>query len=127
MLGSWAVVSFVAACSSSNNVAGTEKKPEASVVAGTNAPLSGPTKWVTKPVGPTTDPAGTFAKNCAGCHGKKGVGGKKGPKLANLPPTWGLPQLFDQIANGKPPKMPAFKDKLSKRQIEELCAYVYNL
>jgi mono/diheme cytochrome c family protein len=64
-----------------------------------------------------------FTTNCGGCHTLKdaGTSGTVGPNLDQLKPP--KPVVVRQVTNGGG-AMPAFKDKLSKAQIEAVAAYV---
>ncbi|HEX4339693.1 MAG TPA: c-type cytochrome [Polyangiaceae bacterium] len=71
----------------------------------------------------------TFAKECAGCHGKHGVGG---PNVGI-----GNPALLEDATNGflryairdgrAGTAMPAFADKLKDQGVEDVVAYLRNL
>ncbi len=65
-----------------------------------------------------------YVANCAGCHGQDAEG-KIGPNLHAL----GDPdaRVYRHIANGFGRKMPAYKDILSKDQIDTLVAYIQTL
>ncbi len=79
-----------------------------------------------------------FQKNCQRCHGPKGIGDGPdadpdymddmdltNPKRAERNPD-GV--VFYRVSNGRQkPKMPAFKDELSKEQIWTIVAYVQTL
>ena len=100
---------------------------------------SAPTSEVTTPSGPaaTPDPLaasrGTFAKDCQLCHGPDGRGGpvklEDGTKLR-------VPSLREGHALRHPDSdflkqikeggdgMPAFKDKLSQQQIDEMIRFI---
>jgi cytochrome c6 len=71
-----------------------------------------------------------FEKKCAVCHGKDGhatpMGVKMGAKdLAALAdPKGDLKPVVAAIESGKPPKMQAFKGKLTEAQIEGLARYI---
>jgi mono/diheme cytochrome c family protein len=79
-----------------------------------------------------------FQKNCQRCHGAKGVGDGPdadpdhmadmdltNPKRASRNPD-GV--IFYKVWNGRSkPKMPAFKEKLSKEQVWTIIAYVQTL
>jgi mono/diheme cytochrome c family protein len=87
-------------------------------------------KQTTTPI----NPAVTYAKNCATCHGKDGrsktfKGKHKGTRdLTDA--QWQADvtdeRVFNSISNGKG-KMPAFRKKLTTEQIESLVAYVRGL
>jgi cytochrome c6 len=71
-----------------------------------------------------------FEKKCAVCHGKDGkpspMGVKMGAKdLSTLADAKGDPKpVVAAIEAGKPPKMQAFKGKLTDAQIESLAKYI---
>ena len=75
--------------------------------------------------GDTANAAGkqVFTSNCGGCHtlADAGTNGQVGPDLDELKPAKDAVQ--GQVENGGG-KMPAFKDKLSADQIEQVSAYV---
>ena len=60
---------------------------------------------------------------CSGCHTLKDAGatGTVGPNLDQLQPP--LSKVITQVVNGGP-VMPAFKGKLSAKQIADVAAYV---
>jgi mono/diheme cytochrome c family protein len=64
-----------------------------------------------------------FTSNCGGCHtlADAGTNGKVGPVLDELKPDKARVQR--QVTNGGG-KMPAFKDKLSAEQIDQVATYV---
>jgi putative heme-binding domain-containing protein len=71
--------------------------------------------------------AKTFAASCSVgyCHGKAGRAGR-GPRLRGK--TWDKQYLYDVIFNGVPSSsMPAWKDRLSEKEIWEVVAYVMTL
>lgn len=72
------------------------------------------------------DAAATYKAKCAMCHGADGKGGKMGTKDFASPEIQGLTdaQLADIISKGKPPKMPAYGDKLKDSEIKDLVAYI---
>ena len=81
------------------------------------------------------NPAVTYSKNCATCHGKDGRANTFKSKhhlhardLTDA--AWQTDvtdeRIFNSISNGKG-KMPAFKKKLTTEQIESLVAYVRGL
>lgn len=81
------------------------------------------------------NPAVTFSKNCATCHGKDGRANtfksKHHVHARNLTdPKWQADasdeRIFNVISNGKG-KMPSFKRKLTTEQITSLVAYVRGL
>ena len=86
--------------------------------------------------GPTSiNPAVTYDKHCASCHGKDGRArtfkSKHHEHARDLTdPKWQTDvtdeRIFNSIENGKG-KMPAFKHKLTDEQITSLVAYVRGL
>ena len=75
------------------------------------------------------DEAATLYKSkCAMCHG---TDGKKlpGTKAFASPEVQKMSEadLVATITNGKPPKMPAYKGKLTDAQIKDLAKYVRTL
>jgi mono/diheme cytochrome c family protein len=64
-----------------------------------------------------------FTSNCGGCHtlADAGTSGQVGPDLDELKPDKATVQR--QVENGGG-KMPAFKDKLSAEQIDQVATYV---
>jgi mono/diheme cytochrome c family protein len=75
--------------------------------------------------GDTANAAGkqVFTSNCGGCHtlADAGTNGQVGPDLDELKPDKATVQR--QVTNGGS-KMPAFKDKLSAEQIDQVATYV---
>ncbi len=70
-----------------------------------------------------------FAQKCASCHGPDGKGKTPmGKKLAAKDLTKEDKAPLDEIAkdieNGKPPKMAAYKGKLTPEQIQALATYI---
>ncbi len=61
---------------------------------------------------------------CGGCHTLKAAGssGQVGPNLDDSKPA--LDKILDRVTNGKSP-MPAFKDSLTKQQIADVAAFVF--
>ncbi len=91
----------------------------------------GTTAAQTTPAAPSAkgDPAAgkavfTGASGCAGCHTLKDAGatGTVGPNLDQLKPPEA--RIVTQVENGGGP-MPAFKDQLSAKQIQDVAAYVF--
>ena len=94
---------------------------------------SGSSQLPTKPQADSQKGASLYNQFCLSCHG-----GGTGGKITDIPPphnanghTWHHPdrQLTDIILNGlsasvDPQKMPAFKDKLSQQDVEEVLAYI---
>jgi mono/diheme cytochrome c family protein len=81
------------------------------------------------------NPAVTFEKNCATCHGKdaraRTFKSKHHEHARDLTdPNWQADatdeRIFNVIENGKG-KMPAFKRKLTNEQITSLVAYIRGL
>ena len=80
------------------------------------------------------NPAVTYARNCATCHGKDGrsktVKGKLKHARDLTDARWQTDatdeRIYNAIANGKG-RMPAFKGKLTNEQIESLVSYVRGL
>lgn len=72
------------------------------------------------------DAASTYKAKCAMCHGADGKGGKMGTKDFAAPDIQGMTdaQLTEIITKGKPPKMPAYGDKLKDTDIKGLVAYI---
>ena len=66
----------------------------------------------------------TGASGCSGCHTLKDAGatGTVGPNLDQLKPPEA--RIVTQVENGGGP-MPAFKDTLSAKQIQDVAAYVF--
>lgn len=75
------------------------------------------------------DAAATYKAKCAMCHGADGKGGKMGTKDFASPEIKGMTdaQLTEVITKGKPPKMPAYGDKLKDTEIKGLVAYIRTL
>jgi len=70
--------------------------------------------------------ADLFKSKCAMCHGPDGKGKMAGTKdlgSAEVQKTSDA-DLTATITDGKPPKMPAYKGKLTDDQIKSLVAYV---
>lgn len=65
----------------------------------------------------------TYKAKCAGCHGASGEG-KAAMKTAPMKEAAKLSEadLVKIITDGKPPKMPAYKGKLSDAEIKTLAA-----
>ncbi|MFN7928532.1 MAG: cytochrome c [Blastocatellia bacterium] len=64
------------------------------------------------------------SQQCATCHGNNGEGGVGAKLTTGLPMQRSLAQIETQIKNGSG-VMPAFQDKLSEEQIQELAKFVY--
>jgi mono/diheme cytochrome c family protein len=73
-----------------------------------------------------------YVKNCARCHGKDGKGKEARGDSANIPDftshKWheqrSNAQLVVSIMDGKGKDMPAFGDKISQDQAQELVKYI---
>lgn len=75
------------------------------------------------------DAAATYKAKCAMCHGADGKGGKMGTKDFASPEIKGMSdaQLTEAVTKGKPPKMPAYGEKLKDTEIKDLVAYIRTL
>ncbi|HEV3512650.1 MAG TPA: cytochrome c [Candidatus Sulfotelmatobacter sp.] len=75
------------------------------------------------------DAAATYKAKCAMCHGADGKGGKMGTKDFASPEIKGMSdaQLTEVITKGKPPKMPAYGEKLKDTEIKDLVTYIRGL
>lgn len=69
-----------------------------------------------------------FEKKCAVCHGKDGKPTPMGEKMGakSLVGLTDAKAIATTIENGKPPKMAAFKGKLTDAQIQAVAKYVAN-
>jgi len=70
-----------------------------------------------------------FAQKCASCHGPDGkgktpMGQKLGAKDLTHEDKEPLDEIVKDIENGKPPKMAAYKGKLSAEQIKAVATYI---
>jgi mono/diheme cytochrome c family protein len=101
---------------------------------GTTTTATTTTATTTTQTGTTPAPAGqgdaaagkavfTGAAGCSSCHtlADAGATGNVGPNLNDLKPTYD--QVVTQVTNGGG-AMPAFKDTLSEKQIQDVSAYV---
>ena len=74
------------------------------------------------------DAKALFASKCASCHGPDGKGQTAMGKKLGAKDLTGIGESEDAIAktieNGKPPKMLAYKGKLTDEQIKALAKYV---
>src|SRR5579863_8032 len=72
------------------------------------------------------DAASTYKAKCAMCHGPDGKGGKMGTKDFASPEIKAESdaQLIETITKGKPPKMPAYGEKLKEGEIKDLLTYI---
>jgi len=118
------------------------KEANAETSATTTAPVTttAPATTTTAPATTTTAPTTTsgsatkgdpvagkavFASaGCGGCHTLKAAGasGTIGPNLDSLKPEYDV--IVHQVENGGGP-MPAFKDQLTQKQIDDVAAFVY--
>lgn len=75
------------------------------------------------------DAAATYKAKCAMCHGADGKGGKMGTKDFASPEIKAESdaQLTETITKGKPPKMPAYGEKLKDTEIKDLVGYIRGL
>ena len=73
--------------------------------------------------------ADLFKSKCAMCHGPDGKGKMAGTKDLGSAEVQKMSDadLTATLSNGKPPKMPAYKGKLTDDQIKSLVAYVRTL
>ncbi len=113
---------FSAACTSSDTLTTNRTQPEASpaTVAATDTP------------DPLANAYQNFQKNCQECHGEKGQGGVveikgKTLKVPSLRDGHALnhtdEKFVKQITEGDD-EMPAFKDKLSAEEINDLVRFI---
>jgi len=65
-------------------------------------------------------------KQCRNCHAIDGVGGKRGPDLADVGTRLTAPQLARQIIQGGG-NMPAYGKNLSPYEVDALVAYMVSL
>jgi mono/diheme cytochrome c family protein len=97
----------------------------AATPATTTAPSGGGGGGAPKTVGdPTAGKAVFTSAGCSGCHTLKAAGatGTVGPNLDQLKPAEDV--VKNQVIHGGGP-MPAFKGKLSDKQIQDVAAFVY--
>ena len=64
-----------------------------------------------------------WADNCSGCHGLAGTGGNGGPDLTSIPSASDPELVLAQVTNGGG-GMPSFAGTLTKKEIEDVTAYV---
>jgi cytochrome c551 len=101
------------------------------VVSGCNKPAEVPAEPISQeapkpPAGAVSlDGAAIFAQSCSGCHGDKGVGGKRAPILAGKKLVEA--ETVTIVSNGKGKRMPPFKGRLSDDQIKAVAKYVATL
>jgi mono/diheme cytochrome c family protein len=72
---------------------------------------------------PTAGKVVFTSAGCGACHtlADAGTSGTVGPNLDQAKPPYAL--VIERVTNGKPP-MPAFKNQLSEKQIQDVAAYV---
>jgi cytochrome c6 len=112
-----AMISAILVFGKEKKEAGTESTPTASTPASTT-PAPPPAG------GDATAGKGVFASaGCGSCHTLKDAGstGSVGPNLDQLKPAFARVKL--QVENGGGP-MPAFKNTLTPKQIDDVSAYV---
>ncbi|MFZ0805414.1 MAG: cytochrome c [Candidatus Sulfotelmatobacter sp.] len=75
------------------------------------------------------DAAATYKAKCAMCHGADGKGGKMGTRdfASAEVKAESDAQLTEIVTKGKPPKMPAYGEKLKDTEIKGLVAYIRGL
>lgn len=68
-------------------------------------------------------------KQCRNCHALEGIGGQRGPDLANVGGRMTRDQLIDQISNGTPGggNMPAFGKQMNPAEMEALVDFLTTL
>jgi len=73
--------------------------------------------------------ADVYKSKCAMCHGPDGKGKMAGTKDLSSAEVQGASDadLTATITNGKPPKMPSYKGKLTDDQIKDLVKYIRSL
>ena len=100
----------------------TTTAPAATTTAPTTA--AAPTTASASQGDPTAGKAVFASAGCGGCHTLKAAGstGTVGPNLDQLKPP--LDRIVVQVENGGGP-MPAFKDQLTDKQIQDVAAFVY--
>lgn len=94
------------------------------------APAAAPSP--TTPPDPLAAARTNYAKHCEACHGPEGVGGlvkveDKQIKVASLKADHAIKHTDDQLAKvitGGEEAMPAFKDKLTQAEIQDLVKFV---
>jgi mono/diheme cytochrome c family protein len=134
-LGLYITVSvlFFVAMLSAVLIFGKEKPEAAGEAAGTTAAQTTPAapSTTSSPSAPATKGDATAGKavftgsaGCSGCHTLKDAGatGTVGPDLDQLKPS--LTAVHAQVEHGGG-VMPAFKDTLSAKQIDDVAAYVF--
>jgi mono/diheme cytochrome c family protein len=115
---------FATACTSSDQVTTNQAQPSASPATATAAAPATPDPFAQAYV--------NFQKNCQVCHGEKGQGGtvtieRRKLKVPSLRDGHALEHTDDkfvnQITEGDE-EMPAFKDKLSPNEINDLVRFI---
>jgi len=98
----------------------------------TSAPAAAASPTPTASVDPLATARANYTKNCEPCHGPQGVGGlvkveDKQIKVASLKSDHAIKHTDEQLAktitNGEE-AMPAFKDKLTQAEIQDLVKFV---
>ncbi len=100
------------------------QEPQAVLAAATKNVPAGPLQQM--------DVAGLFSSHCAACHAVDGKGDAVRPGMPSIPDftslSWQLGHtelhLAQGILDGKPPRMPAYRDKLKPEEAIALAIYV---
>lgn len=100
------------------------KEPAAVLASSPVKPSAGPLQQL--------DVAGLFDRHCVACHAVDGKGDKVRPGMPKIPDftslSWQLGHtdlhLTEGIVEGRPPQMPAYRDKLSTAEATALAIYV---
>lgn len=71
--------------------------------------------------------AALFAKNCAACHGERGVSGPVGPSLAGEHRKKRLDAIVTIVEHPDPPMPKLFPGTLSAQDVADIAAYVESL
>ncbi len=71
--------------------------------------------------------AALFVKNCAACHGERGIGGPVGPALKNERKKKDRDAIVAAIEHPDPPMPKLFPGELSAQDVSDLTAYVESL
>jgi len=130
-----AVATFVAGCKRENRYLNDPAPPAPSSFVRVSDLQPGPVVIGDTSTGPFDNNAYGTAEgqqlfeqmNCSGCHSNGGGG--MGPALMDDQWIYGSEpdQIFATIAQGRPNGMPAWKNRLTTKQIWELVAYVRSL
>jgi cytochrome c6 len=117
-------VLFFVAMLSAVLIFGKEKSEAAGETTGTTAAQTTPSAPSTKGDTAAGKAIFTGSAGCSGCHTLKDAGahGTIGPNLDQLKPPEA--RIVTQVENGGGP-MPAFKNQLSAKQIQDVAAYVF--